>query len=289
MALESLTIDQSSDLRLVRDEPMLAEEDYTAEAFAHHLTNLRQHFWFLGRSRFVFRAFERESSAVWDKNSKLRAIDIGGGSGGWLSYLHERASARFDELVLADSSHRVLELAAAVVPPQVCRTRVDLQQLPWDQHWDVVFMLDVLEHVAEDGRAMRQVRDAMRPGGLLFVTCPALNFFWSADDVTAHHYRRYSRTSLQRLAEETGFTLRTSRYFNFFLSPLLWLSRLGTIDPSKMTRAQVSAYKRNHTHRLPPRPINRILRSIFAAETPLGLSIPFPWGTSVLGVFQKPL
>jgi hypothetical protein len=33
--------------------------------------------------------------------------------------------------------------------------------------------------------------------------------------------------------------------------------------------------------------LNGLLSLIFAAETPLGLRLSFPWGTSVLGVFEK--
>ena len=41
------------------------------------------------------------------------------------------------------------------------------------------------------------------------------------------------------------------------------------------------------THSVPPKALNRILDAIFSLETPLGAWFPFPWGTSVLGVFQK--
>jgi hypothetical protein len=41
------------------------------------------------------------------------------------------------------------------------------------------------------------------------------------------------------------------------------------------------------THRVPVAPVNRFLRLVFSLETPLGLWLPFPWGTSILGVFQK--
>jgi hypothetical protein len=41
-------------------------------------------------------------------------------------------------------------------------------------------------------------------------------------------------------------------------------------------------------HAIPAWPINMTLRAIFAAETPAGHWMPFPWGTSILGVFRKP-
>ena len=42
------------------------------------------------------------------------------------------------------------------------------------------------------------------------------------------------------------------------------------------------------THSTPPWPVNRLLGLIFAAETPLGAWLPFPWGTSVLAVMRRP-
>ena len=41
------------------------------------------------------------------------------------------------------------------------------------------------------------------------------------------------------------------------------------------------------THHVPATIINLLLSAIFAAETPLGHWLRFPWGTSVLGIFQK--
>jgi hypothetical protein len=33
--------------------------------------------------------------------------------------------------------------------------------------------------------------------------------------------------------------------------------------------------------------VNAILETIFSLETPLGWHVPFPWGSSILGVFEK--
>jgi hypothetical protein len=42
------------------------------------------------------------------------------------------------------------------------------------------------------------------------------------------------------------------------------------------------------SHRVPPAALNALLAGVFAAETPLGHGLRFPWGTSILGVFRKP-
>jgi len=52
-------------------------------------------------------------------------------------------------------------------------TRGDLQQIdcPSDT-WDYALLNEVLEHVPDDGKALREVQRILKPGGLLFVFSP---------------------------------------------------------------------------------------------------------------------
>jgi 2-polyprenyl-3-methyl-5-hydroxy-6-metoxy-1,4-benzoquinol methylase len=81
-------------------------------------------------------------------------------------------------------------------------------------------LLDVIEHLPDDLQALRQARDALKPGGYLFITTPAFPQLWSYNDDMAHHLRRYRGSDFVRLARESGLTLCDSRYFMFFLSPI---------------------------------------------------------------------
>jgi SAM-dependent methyltransferase len=261
------------------------DEEYSETAFDVLRDIQCRHFWYEGRHGFLLQAL-REELRNRPGCTGLSAVDLGGGCGGWVSYLGDHFERRFRELALADSSMRALELAGAVIPGSVSRYQIDLYHLGWENKWDVAFLLDVLEHLPEDVLALSEIQRALRPGGLLFVTTPALKFFWSYNDEIAHHVRRYSRTDFGRLAAESGLVLKKSRYFMFFLSPLLWLSRLTRPDLNKMTPEQVQVLLKR-THRVPAKPLNGLLKFIFGLETPLGLRLPFPWGTSILGVFQK--
>ena len=218
---------------------------------------------------------------------RFRRSILAAGCGGWIKYLLGQPGTQFAELALGDSSSQALELAGPVVGPTVKRYQIDLLNLHWEERWDVAFLLDVLEHIPDDLEALRQAYRALRPGGLLFVACPALRVFWSYNDVLAQHCRRYSRADYRHLAEKTGFELRRSRYFQFLLSPLYWLSRARGPDPASLTPEEVREISES-THRIPRRPINALLRLLFSAETPIGWRLPFPWGTSILGVFRRP-
>jgi SAM-dependent methyltransferase len=145
----------------------------------------------------------------------------------------------------------------------------------------------VLEHIPDDVEVLRQIHRALRPGGLLFVTTPALQQFWSYNDEIARHVRRYSRADFAALARQSGLELVDARYFMFLLSPLLYLSRRKAPDLQRMTPEEIREHQR-HTHRVPIAPLNLALRCVFSLETPLGHWLRFPWGTSILGVFRKP-
>jgi SAM-dependent methyltransferase len=246
----------------------------------------REHFWYLGRHRFLLRALEEHVPLLRRPADDLRLIDLGGGCGGWLHYLTTHRGARFKEIALADSSLHALELARTVTGEATHLFEVDLLDLGWEKRWDIVFLLDVLEHLPDPVTALRQVRKCLTPNGLLFVTVPALMAFWSYNDEIVNHRRRYSKQDLQDAAEQSALALVKARYFMFFLSPLLAISRLLGPRRRPVSREEITALLTS-THRVPSKPVNALLRAVFSLETPLGLRLSFPWGTSVLGIFQN--
>jgi trans-aconitate methyltransferase len=275
---------------LIPDGPVQhRDEEYDPNGFVVLREMQARHFWYLGRHRFLLSAVKRFCPSLpREQKAALQAIDLGGGCGGWIHYLHTMAPGFFSELALADSSLCALTHAADIVGPDVTRYQIDLCRLTWRERWDVAFLLDVLEHIPEDVKVLRAIRDSLRPGGLLFVTTPALKCFWTYNDDLAQHVRRYSRRDFSQLAKRSGFQLRSSRYFMFLLSPLLLLSRWKAPNIQGMTEEAIREHLQQ-THRVPAWPINQALRMVFSLETPLGVWFPFPWGTSILAVLQRPL
>lgn len=261
-------------------------DEYDDHGFDVLLRMQRKHFWYRGRHRFLGAALQAQLARRNATPATLSAIDLGAGCGGWIEYLLTHTPLRFGELAAADSSPRALQAAAALLAPEVKLFQADLLDLGWQARWDVVFLLDVLEHIPDQVAVLRQVQQSLKPGGLLFLTAPALRGFWSYNDELVHHQRRYARHDLATLAETCGLQLLEARYFMFFLSPLLYLSRLCGPRHRDLSPAQAAALLAR-THRVPAAPVNALLHGVFACETPLGLHIPFPWGTSVLGVFRK--
>jgi 2-polyprenyl-3-methyl-5-hydroxy-6-metoxy-1,4-benzoquinol methylase len=248
----------------------------------------KDHFWYLARRKFIQYAVQRFVPALRKARRKpLSAIDMGGGCGGWAAFLANQNPGLFSEVATSDTSLDALRLAGSFVPSTIARYQIDIFQIQAERRWDVVFLLDVLEHLDDDEAALQNVARAMVPGGLILVTMPALQFFHSYNDVLAHHHRRYNKKMMTELAEGAGLRLLDTRYFNFFLSPLVLLSRLRKPKIDFGNAEQVRELLAG-THKTPKGVFNRALKWVFDLETPLGHHVAFPWGTSILGVYQVP-
>ncbi len=268
--------------------PQHRDDEYDTAGFGTLIKMQQDHFWYRGRHNLILSVLKKELPARFADMNGLEAIDLGGGCGGWLEYLHSHQPDMFKQLALADSSIRALSLAGPVVGDFALRYQIDLMDLVWSEDWDVAFLLDVLEHIPEHEEALRQIRKSLRPGGLLFVTTPALDQFWSFNDEIAHHQRRYAVRDYRELAGKTGFELLRTDYFMFFLSPALVVSRLLYRPPSMISKEQRQAYLEK-THRVPAPSVNKILTSIFSLEALMINRLGFPWGTSILAVLRRPL
>ena len=259
------------------------DEEYDQAGFDTLMNMQKKHFWYRGRHRFILSALDRYFTT---SPSRLSAVDLGGGVGGWVRYLSDRRSGLFAHLALADSSETALQMSGSVLPSDVARYQINLMNLGWDSQWDCAFMLDVIEHLPNDVEALRQAAQALKPGGLLFVTTPALKQFWSYNDDLAHHLRRYKRKDFAELARASALTLLDARYFMFLLSPLYWLARQRPRVGDMSAEQQYQLMQ--NSHKVPNAPLNMALSAVFAAETPMGHWLRFPWGTSILAVFRKP-
>jgi SAM-dependent methyltransferase len=268
------------------------DEEYDSRGFQFLRQMQDDHFWYRGRHRFLLHSLRRHLRILGRHPDSLRFVDLGGGCGGWIRYLMKHYRGDVKELALADSSLRALEFGRDVLPDTVRTYQIDLLRLGWENRWDVAFLLDVLEHIPNDGDALRQIGEALAPGGLLFITTPALNRFWTWNDDVAKHQRRYCIADYRALAASSGLELLDARYFMFFLSPLLLAQRFLIRPPAASPQSQeyeTQEYETmERTHRIPRPSVNAALAAIFACETPVGHYLPFPWGTSVLAVFRRP-
>lgn len=91
---------------------------------------------------------------------------------------------------------------------------------------DLILMMDVLEHVDDDGGLAAGYIRAARPGARLVATVPAFNWMWSAHDDFLEHRRRYTLQGLQAVLRAAGLRMEGGRYLYGLLLPVAAAVRL---------------------------------------------------------------
>lgn len=225
--------------------------------------------WYRGRRDVVGRLLRRHLGS----QKAFRTIDIGCGTG-------EGAiiAKQYGPVVGVDPSDEALRLAAK-------KGYTSLRQstgtdLPFaSDSFDCAFMLDVLEHIENDVRALAECYRVLAPGGLLFLTVPAHQWLWSGHDEVYGHYRRYSKKELTKKIRAAGFRIVYGSFYVTTLFPFVALYRLV----ERMFRNKRSS------HFFPiPRVVNQFLFGIMRCESMLlAAGIRLPLGSSIVVVAKK--
>ncbi len=79
---------------------------------------------------------------------------------------------------------------------------------------DAVVAINVLEHVEDDERALRNIREILRPEGRLILYVPALSWLYGSIDESLAHYRRYDKAELVGKLERTGYEVERVSFSN---------------------------------------------------------------------------
>ncbi len=149
-----------------------------------------------------------------------------------------------------------------------------------DDSFDFAVSLDVIEHLEDDLAALTELRRTIVPGGALLVTVPAYQWLWSGHDEINHHHRRYSRRSLQSVAEAAGWRQARTTYFNSLLLPAAIVLRLLDRLSKKPTESSLDLW-------VPPAPLNWTLERPLTIEAALiKRGVRIPAGLSLLAVFR---
>lgn len=80
--------------------------------------------------------------------------------------------------------------------------------------YDAVLTINVLEHIEDDSRALRNMKRMLRPGGHLLIVVPAHPSIYNQMDRSIGHHRRYSRAALAEQLAELGCEIVQMRYVN---------------------------------------------------------------------------
>ncbi|MBI5530068.1 MAG: class I SAM-dependent methyltransferase [Candidatus Doudnabacteria bacterium] len=228
------------------------------------------HWWFCGRRKIIEQVLKSSIPTKVDL-----ALDIGSGTG-------------LNSLIIKQFAHRVegLEMSAEAIRLSALRApelKVENGSFPetkLTKNYDLVTLFDVLEHIKDDEESLKQIKTALKPGGLVVLSVPAYPWLWSEHDKVLHHFRRYTKADLKNLVNKVGgYNIEYVSYFNTTLFfPILafrWLRNLFHFNDHKTDDFLV------------PKTLNKFLEKIFLFDRVLLKRNICPFGISLILVLRK--
>jgi 2-polyprenyl-3-methyl-5-hydroxy-6-metoxy-1,4-benzoquinol methylase len=223
----------------------------------------REHWWWRLREQFLLRKIGRLLGGSRD----ARILDVGCGAGLF-----------FDALQAFGRVEGIESDPIAVEQSGRWRSHIHLGELATfhaEGTYDLILMLDVLEHVQEPEVLLRQSVGLLAPGGGLIVTVPAFDWLWTTHDDLNHHVKRYTAAEMARRVRASGLEVLETRYlFQSLVLPKLFVrtkEALSTPSPS--------------VPRIPGRLLNHGLQTWFRLENVIAGWLPF--GTSVVVIGRR--
>lgn len=229
-----------------------------------------RHFWFRASRSIVERWLERAMCEA-GLGSDATLVDVGAGTGGMLGRIAGRArciGVEYSPAGVAFCRSRGLRVVRGGLPELPLRPA----------GFDLALSMDVFEHVEDDAAAVAAVAAALRPGGRLIATVPALQWLWSEHDEALHHHRRYHKADFAALLEGAGFEVVRLTYYNSLLLPPIAAARLLGRLRRKQRTEQVPSSDVSEL----PGPVNEALFRVFASEKGLLERFSMPIGASLL-------
>lgn len=228
------------------------------------------HWWFAGRRRILKSFIARIVASL--NRANLQILDVGCGTGANLEML-----AEFGEPHGVDVSPEALTFCRARGLDQV--RQGEAEQLPFaDRSFDLVTALDVVEHLDDDLKGLKEMRRVLSSEGRALIFVPAFMFLWGVQDDISNHRRRYTLPELRRVLKEAGFEVERATYANitFFLPILLGrlLMRATGFRPASENNLTIGS-------------LNGALGRLLGAESGVLRYLNFPFGVSIVCVARR--
>jgi SAM-dependent methyltransferase len=141
--------------------------------------------------------------------------------------------------------------------------------------YDLVLLMDVIEHLEDDLEFLKAALDHLKPGGVVVINVPAHMAFYGKYDEVAGHKRRYNTDGIRSLFQRANLEPLRIVQWGFLLTPFLLARKI-----------LLNFVARENTIRTGFVPQNALARSFFRALQVIETSMPFsmPVGTSLLAL-----
>ncbi len=145
----------------------------------------------------------------------FKILDVGCANGGFLNYLHKQG---LHHLYGIDPTVKFVKNAKLKMGYNIKNGSADL--IPFkDNTFDAIVIDNVIEHLVNPGKALREIKRVLTPGGMLYIGAPnaanyrkaSFEFLWF---LFKEHIQHFDIRHIELLAAHEGFNLLNYREFN---------------------------------------------------------------------------
>ena len=233
------------------------------DVYKRHIENFDNHWWFEGRKNIIKKILKKNIK------KKIKILDYGAGSGVNIEML-----SKFGKVDIFEP-HK--DTAKYLKKKFINKKFKVLKKVSNKKNYDLIILADVLEHIKNDKKKIKELSLKLKKNGKILITVPAYNFLFTKKDIILGHYRRYKTNEIKNIFLD--FNIKKLSYFNFFL--FLPISICLIIYKILKTDFIDSVEKKPNYF------LNSILFSIFNFESNIINIINFPFGISIIGFFEK--
>lgn len=144
-----------------------------------------------------------------------------------------------------------------------------------DASLDAVVLLNVLEHIEDDKKAIQQLYRILKPGGLAIIEVPTGQNLYDVYDEMLMHYRRYNLKQLAVEFEKTGFNVFERSHLGFSIYPPFWLVKQRNqrfLSKEQALKQDIVAKDIRATKN------SSVLETLMKLELSFGRKISYPFG-----------
>lgn len=161
-------------------------------------------------------------------------LEVGCGQAKGLRYLVDKQICRAEQLYGIDQSDEAVRFSKRVLPRADFRL-ADIYHLPFEAHtFDVVLMMEVIEHMEDPLQALKAIHRVLKPNGTFILSFP--NYFhapWLAVRLLSQWLKKpnwivlqpidkiYTTLHIMRLCQMAGFQYQRCLGSTYF-PPLVW-------------------------------------------------------------------
>lgn len=231
-----------------------------------------EHWWFVSRRSIIETVIRIHVKSI---GPHFKILDAGCGTGGNLDLLSSLG---------CDVTGLEMEPDAAEIARSKSGKTVYIGSLPdqipfADESFDLIVLLDVLEHIDDDIGALTSLTAKLKHGGNLLITVPAFSFLWSRHDESHHHKRRYRLNELVGKMSHCNLHPKYASYFNTWLFPMIALVRI--------LQKRLRFLKKTDDLSMPSPFLNTLLTAAMSSERHILKHGKLPFGVSIMAIGQK--